>query len=80
MASRKHKSGNASFKGSGYQLDFLTQPSGLMDFGLDPNKVKMGDKAKDSDKVFVVAYPYFNVQGALAALFQALTHSAHPGS
>ncbi|KAH9533136.1 hypothetical protein CY35_18G035400 [Sphagnum magellanicum] len=48
------------FQGTSFKLDFLTKPSGLEDFGFS-KKVRMADRAQASDKVFLVAYPYFNV-------------------
>uniref|UniRef100_A0A7I4AFG6 DUF1995 domain-containing protein n=1 Tax=Physcomitrium patens TaxID=3218 RepID=A0A7I4AFG6_PHYPA len=48
------------FDGTSFKLDYLTKPNGLEDFGFG-SKVKMADRVQSSDTVFVVAYPYFNV-------------------
>lgn len=56
------------FDGTSFKLDYLTKPSGLEDFGFG-RKVKMADRAQATDKVFVVAYPYFNVNGTLNISF-----------
>ena len=52
-----------TFKNSRLQLDFLMQPTGLMDFGIDLNKRPVVEKVKETDKLFVIAYPHFNVDG-----------------
>ena len=43
-------------------MDYLTKPSFFEDFGF-VEKVKMADRVKPEDEVFLVAYPYFNVSG-----------------
>lgn len=53
------------FNNSRFQLDFLMKPTGLMDFGIDLNKTPMAGKIKDTDKIFIAAYPHFNVDGTL---------------
>ncbi|KAG0579260.1 hypothetical protein KC19_4G086200 [Ceratodon purpureus] len=53
------------FDGTSFKLDYLTKPNGLEDFGFG-RKVKMADRVQASDKVFVVAYPYFNVNEMIA--------------
>lgn len=53
---------NNMFEGTSFKLDFLTKPSGLEDFGFG-KKVRMADRVQSSDKIFLVAYPYFNVNG-----------------
>lgn len=50
------------FEGASYKLDYLTKPSLFEDFGF-VTKVKMADRVKPDDELFVVAYPYFNVNG-----------------
>ena len=50
------------FEGSSLNLDYLTKPSLFEDFGFT-TKVKMSDRVKPSDEMFLVAYPYFNVNG-----------------
>ncbi|CAA6659221.1 unnamed protein product [Spirodela intermedia] len=52
------------FEGSSLNLDYLTKPSLFEDFGFT-TKVKMSDRVKPEDQMFLVAYPYFNVNGAL---------------
>uniref|UniRef100_A0A7N0UX20 DUF1995 domain-containing protein n=1 Tax=Kalanchoe fedtschenkoi TaxID=63787 RepID=A0A7N0UX20_KALFE len=56
---RKYAFGGASFK-----LDYLTKPSFFEDFGF-VEKVKMADRVKPEDELFVVGYPYFNVNEML---------------
>lgn len=60
------------FEGTSFKLDYLTKPSGLEDFGFS-KKVKMADRAQASDKIFLVAYPYFNVNG-MFLLLRRFTH------
>lgn len=50
------------FGGSSLKLDYLTKPSFFEDFGF-VTKVKMADRVKPDDELFVVGYPYFNVNG-----------------
>ncbi|KAL6001816.1 hypothetical protein ACLOJK_041794 [Asimina triloba] len=50
------------FGGSSFKLDYLTKPSLFEDFGF-VSKVKMSDRVKPDDEMFLVAYPYFNVNG-----------------
>lgn len=44
-------------------MDYLTKPSFFEDFGFS-EKVKMADRVKVEDELFLVAYPYFNVNGS----------------
>ncbi|CAI9095164.1 OLC1v1031044C1 [Oldenlandia corymbosa var. corymbosa] len=55
---------NSVFGGASYKLDYLTKPSFFEDFGF-VEKVKMSDRVKPEDEVFVVGYPYFNVNEML---------------
>ncbi|GMI95709.1 hypothetical protein like AT5G48790 [Hibiscus trionum] len=48
------------FEGAYFKLDYLTKPSFFEDFGFG-EKVKMADRVKQDDELFVVGYPYFNV-------------------
>ncbi|KAK2973216.1 hypothetical protein RJ640_024503 [Escallonia rubra] len=48
------------FGGASYKLDYLTKPSFFEDFGF-VTKVKMADRVKSKDELFLVGYPYFNV-------------------
>ncbi|CAK9153277.1 unnamed protein product [Ilex paraguariensis] len=48
------------FGGASLKLDYLTKPSLFEDFGF-VSKVKMADRVKPEDELFLVAYPYFNV-------------------
>ncbi|KAE8702813.1 protein vip1-like isoform 1 [Hibiscus syriacus] len=48
------------FEGAYFKLDYLTKPSFFEDFGFG-EKVKMADRVKPDDELFVVGYPYFNV-------------------
>ncbi|KAL8141713.1 hypothetical protein V2J09_014745 [Rumex salicifolius] len=52
------------FDGVSFKLDYLTKPSFFEDFGF-VNQVKMADRVKPDDKLFVVGYPYFNVNEML---------------
>ncbi|XVE65383.1 hypothetical protein DITRI_Ditri07aG0176300 [Diplodiscus trichospermus] len=48
------------FEGTSFKLDYLTKPSFFEDFGFG-EKVKMADRVKPDDELFLVGYPYFNV-------------------
>ncbi|KAK9095658.1 hypothetical protein Scep_027127 [Stephania cephalantha] len=52
------------FGGASFKLDYLTKPSLFEDFGF-VTKVKMADRVKPEDEMFLVAYPYFNVNEML---------------
>lgn len=52
------------FEGSSLKLDYLTKPSLFEDFGFG-TKIKMADRVKPDDEIFMVAYPYFNVNEML---------------
>ncbi|MED6179503.1 hypothetical protein PIB30_001799 [Stylosanthes scabra] len=52
------------FGGASFKLDYLTKPSFFEDFGF-VEKVKMSDRVKEGDELFLVAYPYFNVNEML---------------
>lgn len=54
----------SAFEGSSLKLDYLTKPSFFEDFGF-VEKVKMTDRVKPEDELFLVAYPYFNVNEML---------------
>lgn len=53
---------NSVFGGTYFKLDYLTKPSLFEDFGFF-ERVKMSDRVKPEDELFLVAYPYFNVNG-----------------
>lgn len=53
---------NSVFEGTSFKLDYLTNPSGLEDIGFS-RKVKLAGRVKPTDEIFVIAYPYFNVNG-----------------
>ncbi|KAK6947331.1 protein of unknown function DUF1995 [Dillenia turbinata] len=55
---------NLAFGGATFKLDYLTKPSFFEDFGF-VTKVKMADRVKPEDELFLVAYPYFNVNEML---------------
>ncbi|KAH7576424.1 hypothetical protein JRO89_XS01G0060900 [Xanthoceras sorbifolium] len=55
---------NSAFEGASFKLDYLTKPSLFEDFGFT-EKVKMADRVKPGDELFLVAYPYFNVNEML---------------
>ncbi|KAI4327990.1 hypothetical protein L6164_020390 [Bauhinia variegata] len=54
----------SAFGGASFKLDYLTKPSFFEDFGF-VEKVKMKDRVKPEDELFLVAYPYFNVNEML---------------
>lgn len=56
------RSSTFGFGASLFKLDYLTKPSFFEDFGFI-TKVKMADRVKPEDELFLVAYPYFNVNG-----------------
>lgn len=55
---------NSAFEGVSFKLDYLTKPSFFEDFGFS-TKVKMADRVRPEDELFLVAYPYFNVNEML---------------
>ncbi|XP_074382530.1 uncharacterized protein LOC141724326 isoform X2 [Apium graveolens] len=68
------------FEGASFKLDYLTKPSFFEDFGFT-EKVKMTDRVKAEDELFVVAYPYFNVNDYPAFFYPklaALTKTLFP--
>lgn len=54
---------DAIFESTAFQLDYLTEPTGLLDLGIDLKKVKTADRILPSDTAFIMAYPHFNVNG-----------------
>ncbi|KAG8076656.1 hypothetical protein GUJ93_ZPchr0006g40932 [Zizania palustris] len=54
----------SAFEGCSLKLDYLTKPSLFEDFGFT-TKVKMADRVRPEDEMFLVAYPYFNVNEML---------------
>ncbi|KAJ9556485.1 hypothetical protein OSB04_011099 [Centaurea solstitialis] len=54
----------SAFGGASFKLDYLTKPSFFQDFGI-VEKVKMVDRVKEEDELFIVGYPYFNVNEML---------------
>jgi len=61
----------SAFEGVSFKLDYLTKPSFFEDFGFS-TKVKMADRVRPEDELFLVAYPYFNVNGRSWILFAPL--------
>ena len=53
-------------------MDYLTKPSFFEDFGF-VEKVKMADRVKPEDELFLVAYPYFNVSGKTTFMFHFIS-------
>ncbi|CAI5957898.1 unnamed protein product [Closterium sp. NIES-64] len=51
------------FEGTAFPLDCLTKPTGLEDIGFS-RKLPLADRVAATDRLFVAAYPYFNVNGA----------------
>lgn len=45
-----------------FQLDYLTTPSALLDIGIDWPKVDIKTRTKETDQLYIIAYPHFNVQ------------------
>uniref|UniRef100_A0ACD5TC62 Uncharacterized protein n=1 Tax=Avena sativa TaxID=4498 RepID=A0ACD5TC62_AVESA len=54
----------SAFEGCSLKLDYLTKPSLFEDFGFT-TKIKMADRVQPNDEIFLVAYPYFNVNEML---------------
>ncbi|KAG4388676.1 hypothetical protein GLYMA_09G212000v4 [Glycine max] len=52
------------FSRCSFKLDYLTKSSFFEDFGF-VEKVKMSDRVKTGDELFLVGYPYFNVNEIL---------------
>lgn len=48
-----------------FKLSYLTEPTGLMDWGIDINKgkINIASKVAPSDELLVMAYPHFNPGG-----------------
>lgn len=65
---------NTIFGGATYRLDYLTKPSLFEDFGFF-ERVKMADRVKPEDELFLVAYPYFNVNGKLLTRYLLVRNS-----
>ncbi|CAI5515052.1 unnamed protein product [Closterium sp. Naga37s-1] len=53
------------FEDTAFPLDCLTKPTGLEDIGFS-RKLPLADRVAASDRLFVAAYPYFNVNEMLA--------------
>ncbi|CAI5473239.1 unnamed protein product [Closterium sp. Yama58-4] len=53
------------FEGTAFPLDCLTKPTGLEDIGFS-RKLPLAHRVATSDRLFVAAYPYFNVNEMLA--------------
>ncbi|CAI5460613.1 unnamed protein product [Closterium sp. Yama58-4] len=53
------------FEGTAFPLDCLTKPTGLEDIGFS-RKLPLAHRVAASDRLFVAAYPYFNVNEMLA--------------
>ena len=56
-----------------FQLDYLTTPSALLDIGIDWPKVDIRTSTKDTDQLYIIAYPHFNVQGTSSAGLNQVT-------
>ncbi|KAL9268409.1 hypothetical protein AKJ16_DCAP11725 [Drosera capensis] len=54
----------SAFEGVSFKLDYLTKPSFFQDFGFF-TEVRMSDRVKPEDELFLVAYPHFNVDEML---------------
>eukprot|EP00252_Welwitschia_mirabilis_P020915 TRINITY_DN5233_c0_g1_i2.p1 TRINITY_DN5233_c0_g1~~TRINITY_DN5233_c0_g1_i2.p1 ORF type:complete len:239 (+),score=48.72 TRINITY_DN5233_c0_g1_i2:122-838(+) len=52
------------FEGVLYKMDYLTKPSLFEDFGFG-SKEKIVDHIRPADRIFLAAYPYFNVNEML---------------
>jgi hypothetical protein len=51
-----------TFRDSPFQLDFLTQPTPLLELGIDTG-ANVCTRVQPTDEVFIAAYPSFNVNG-----------------
>lgn len=51
------------FEGTSFNMDYLTNPTPLLDLGIDFNKVKVAERVQPSDQLLIIAYPHFNVNG-----------------
>jgi len=49
-----------------FKIDYLTQPSGLLDIGIDLSRFNPADHTKDTDELFIVAYPHFDPRELIA--------------
>lgn len=58
----------SAFGGASFKLDYLTKPSFFQDFGF-VEAVRMVDRVKEEDELFIVGYPYFNVNGIWLSFF-----------
>uniref|UniRef100_A0A0D9VBR3 DUF1995 domain-containing protein n=1 Tax=Leersia perrieri TaxID=77586 RepID=A0A0D9VBR3_9ORYZ len=67
----------SAFEGCSLKLDYLTKPSLFEDFGFT-TKVKMSDRVRPEDEIFLVAYPYFNVNVVLLYFLETLTIKDYP--
>lgn len=67
--------GGAIFDVTKFQLDYLTTPSGFLDIGIDFGKTDITTRVRSTDELFIIAYPHFNVNGAVP--YQALRISLH---
>ncbi|KAG0454358.1 hypothetical protein HPP92_025662 [Vanilla planifolia] len=52
------------FQGALFKLDYLTKPSIFEDFGI-VSRVNVSDRVKPDDELFLIAYPYYNVNEML---------------
>ena len=59
-----------------FQLDYLTTPSALLDIGIDWPKVDIRTRTKETDQLYIIAYPHFNVQGKFVAYLITLSLTA----
>lgn len=54
----------AVFGSTRFKLDYLTKPSFLHDIGLGAlDRIDAAKNVQESDRMFVIAYPHFNVGG-----------------
>lgn len=51
---------DAVWENTKFQLNYLTEPSGLLDIGLDLSKYNPAQKVQDTDTAVIVAYPSFD--------------------
>ena len=55
--------GGAVFDVTKFQLDYLTTPSGFLDIGIDYGKTDITTRTRETDELYIIAYPHFNVNG-----------------
>ncbi|KAL3135495.1 hypothetical protein ABBQ38_005975 [Trebouxia sp. C0009 RCD-2024] len=70
--------GGAVFDVTKFQLDYLTTPSGFLDIGIDYGKTDITTRTRETDELYIIAYPHFNVNEIIAVdeLYQRVAKAA----